>query len=120
MGLGIPAGGDAANSRADAFSRAERHSRRVRRLKILLPFLAVVMSAGFVAYSYVSTPASVAIQTEDSAFVEGKLVMNSPKLEGFTKDGRPYTVSATRAIQDLDAQDIISLDGIDAKMPVEM
>lgn len=118
-GLAIPAGGDAANSRADAFSQAERHSRRVRRLKIVLPFLAVVMSAGFVGYSYLSTPASVAIETEGSAFAEGKLVMNSPKLEGFTKDGRPYSVNATRAIQDFDAQDIINLDGIDAKMPVE-
>ena len=118
-GLAIPAGGDAANSRAAAFSRAERHSRRVRRLKILLPFLAVVMSAGFAGYSFVSTPASVAIQAEDSAFAEGKLVMNSPKLEGFTKDGRPYSVNATRAIQDFDKQDIINLDGIDAKMPVE-
>jgi lipopolysaccharide export system protein LptC len=45
--------------------------------------------------------------------------MDSPKLEGFTGDGRPYSVSATRATQDFDRQDIISLDGIDAKMPIE-
>lgn len=112
-------GGDAANARADAFSRAERHSRRVRRLKVALPLLAVVLAAGFVGYSFVSTPAPVSIQTEGSAFTEGKLVMNSPKLEGFTKDGRPYSVNASRAIQDFDKQDIINLDGIDAKMPVE-
>lgn len=112
-------GGDAANTRAEAFSRAERHSRRVRRLKVVLPLLAVVMVAGFVGYSFVSTPAAGPIQTEGSVFEEGKLVMNSPKLEGFTKDGRPYSVNATRAIQDFDKQDIINLDGIDAKMPVE-
>jgi lipopolysaccharide export system protein LptC len=115
----ISAAGDAGNSRAAAFSRAERHSRRVRRLKILLPLLAVVMSVGFIGYSFLSTPASVAVETEGSAFAEGKLVMDSPKLEGFTRDGRPYSVSAARATQDFDKQDIISLDGIDAKMPVE-
>ncbi len=112
-------GEGAANTRAEAFGRAERHSRRVRRLKVALPLLAVLLAAGFVGYSFVSTPPSVAIQTEGSAFAEGKLVMNSPKLEGFTDDGRPYSVNATRAIQDFDKQDIISLDGIDAKMPIE-
>jgi lipopolysaccharide export system protein LptC len=118
-GFAIPIGGDAANSRAEAFSRAEKHSRRVQRLKVVLPLIAVVLAVGFAGYSYLSTPAPVAIETEGSAFAEGKLVMNSPKLEGFTKDGRPYSVKATRAMQDYDKQDIINLDGIDAKMPVE-
>ena len=113
-------GGDAANTRAEAFGRAERHSRRVRRLKVVLPLLAVLMVVGFVGYSFVSTPAAGTIQTEGTVFEEGKLVMNSPKLEGFTKDGRPYSVNATRAVQDFDKQDIINLDGIDAKMPVEV
>ena len=78
-----------------------------------------LLAAGFAGYSFVSTPTPVAIETEGSAFTEGKLVMNSPKLEGFTEDGRPYSVNATRATQDFDKQDIISLDGIDAKMPIE-
>ena len=118
-GFAIPIGGDAANLRAEAFSHAEKHSRRVQRLKVVLPLIAVVLAVGFAGYSYLSTPAPVAIETEGSAFAEGKLVMNSPKLEGFTKDGRPYSVKATRAMQDYDKQDIINLDGIDAKMPVE-
>lgn len=110
---------DDASSRAKAFDRAERHSRRVRRLKVVMPLAALVITAGFVGYSYLATPAQVAIDTDASNLEDGKLVMNSPKLEGFTKDGRPYSVSATRATQDFDKQDIISLDGIDAKMPVE-
>ncbi|MDQ2705284.1 MAG: LPS export ABC transporter periplasmic protein LptC, partial [Pseudomonadota bacterium] len=115
----IPAGGGAADARAEAFSRAEKHSRRVRRLKIVLPSFALLLALGFAGYSFISTPAPVAIEMEGSTFAEGKLVMNSPKLEGFTKDGRPYSVNADRATQDYDKQDIISLDGIDAKMPVE-
>jgi len=119
-GFSIAAGDEAADSRADAFSRAERHSRRVRRLKIVLPTLAILMAGGFIGYSFMSTLGSMAIENEGTAFTEGKLVMDSPKLEGFTRDGRPYTVSASRATQDFDNQDIVNLDGIDAKMPVEL
>lgn len=111
--------GGGADARAEAFGRAERHSRRVRRLKVLLPALALLMTGGFIGYSYMATPTAVAVDAEGSAVAEGKLVMDSPKLEGFTKDGRPYSVNATRATQDFDKQDIIALDGIDAKMPVE-
>ncbi|MEW9837060.1 LPS export ABC transporter periplasmic protein LptC [Mesorhizobium marinum] len=118
-GFAIATGADAAGSRAAAFGRAERHSRRVRRLKVLLPALALLISGGFIAYGIAKKPASIAIDTEQSDVAEGKLVMDSPKLEGFTKDGRAYSVTATRATQDFDAQDIINLDGIDAKMPVE-
>jgi lipopolysaccharide export system protein LptC len=119
MDFAIAGEADASITRADAFSRAERHSRRVRRLKVVLPTLAVMMAAGFIGYSFVATPGSAAIDVGTPSLAEGKLVMDSPKLEGFTGDGRPYSVSATRATQDFDRQDIISLDGIDAKMPIE-
>ncbi len=106
-------------SRAAAFSRAARHSRRVRVLKFLLPVATVAIAVAFVGYSFMATPVQTAVKSEDAAFTEGKLVMNSPKLEGFTKDGRPYTVIANKATQDVNAQDTINLDGIDARMPVE-
>ncbi len=111
-------GGDAL-SRADAFGRAERHSRRVRWLKLALPLAAAAMATGFVGYSFLASPAAVSVEAEGAVFTEGKLVMASPKLEGFTKDGRPYSVIAARAVQDFELQDIINLEGIDAKMPVE-
>ncbi len=45
--------------------------------------------------------------------------MANPKLEGFTKDGRPYSMLAGRAVQDFEQQGVINLEGIDAKMPVD-
>jgi lipopolysaccharide export system protein LptC len=45
--------------------------------------------------------------------------MANPKLEGVTKGGRPYLMTADRAIQSFDNESIIDLEGIDAKMPVE-
>src|SRR5690606_2085568 len=89
-----PEQGGVSASRLAAFGRAERHSRRVRRLKVLLPALALAMMAGFAVYSFVATPGSAAIETKGPALAEGKLVMDSPKLEGFMKDGRAYSVSA--------------------------
>lgn len=108
-------------ARAAAFGRAERHSRRVRRLKLVLPFLAVALAGVFAAFylSNRSAPVEVA-SVDDQAFSEGKLVMSNPKLEGFTKDGRPYSMTAMRAVQETGMQGLITLEDIDARMPVDI
>ena len=118
-GFAIPAAGSAARDRVEAFGRAERHSRRVRRLKILLPTAAVAIAAAFIGNSYVLVPAKVDVDLEGAAISEGKLVMANPKLEGFTAGNRPYSMTAVRATQDFDTQGIVDLEGISARMPVE-
>lgn len=102
-----------------AFVTAQRHSRLVRALKIVVPAAALLMAGAFVAATYVLTPAKVNIDTDGSAYVDGKLVMANPKLEGFTKDNRPYSMTAVRAIQDLGSQSVIELEEISARMPVD-
>ena len=77
------------------------------------------MAATFILYSYLSTPGATPVTMEGAAFAAGKLVMASPKLEGFTKDGRAYVMTAVRAIQNFDQQGAIDLEGIDARMPVD-
>ncbi len=106
-------------SRAEAFRVAEKHSRRVRRLKVLLPGMAVLMTGGLLAYSLLTIPDQVAITPSGPSPAEGKLVMDAPRLEGFTGDGRAYSVDAARAIQDYNQQDLVDLEGIDARMPIE-
>lgn len=103
---------------ADAFALAERHSRRVRVLKIAFPVAAAVLAIGFAAFSYLQSPADVAVDTTESAFVDGKLVMAMPQLEGVTKDNRPYEMLAQRAIQELSKPGVIKLDAISAKLPL--
>ena len=105
-------------ARGDAFGRAQRHSRRVRILKFAIPLLAVVIAIGFPVYSYLAAPISVAVQAEGTAFSNGKLVMANPKLNGFTKQKQPYSMTALRAIQDVTKQGIIELEGINAKVPI--
>jgi lipopolysaccharide export system protein LptC len=107
-----------AGSRGDAFDLAQRHSRRVRVLKFAVPLLAAVIAIAFPVYSYLAAPVSISVQAEGSAFADGKLVMANPKLNGFTKQKLPYSLTATRATQDVGQQAVIDLEGINAKLPV--
>ena len=100
------------------FRRAGRHSRRVRALKIWLPGLAVAGVAGFIGWSYISAPDTAGISVQGAAVSDGKLVMANPKLDGFTRDNLPYSMTAARAIQDLKETGVILLEDIDAKVPL--
>lgn len=105
-------------TRGDAFDRAQRHSRRVRVLKFAVPVAAALIAVAFPIYSYLAAPVAVKVQAEGTAFSNGKLVMANPKLNGFTKQKQPYSMTALRAIQDVSTQGIIELEGIDAKVPI--
>lgn len=105
-------------ARQAAFRRAVSHSRRVRVLKLALPAAAVAIAAGFIGYSYISVPGSVSFDVSESAYSDGKLVMAHPRLDGFTKENRPYSMSATRALQHTDNTAVVELEGIDAKVPI--
>jgi lipopolysaccharide export system protein LptC len=117
-GKGVPAA-EAHRASREAFARAQRHSRTVRVLKSALPLLAAAMGLGFLGYSYVMTPGSIAVKADGSAISDGKLVMANPKLDGFTKDNRPYSMTALRAIQDFQNEGIVLLEGISAKLPID-
>jgi lipopolysaccharide export system protein LptC len=76
------------------------------------------MALLFGGYMWNSSPLTLAV-SGDSSFTEGKLVMANPKLEGFAKNGRPYLMTAVRAVQNFEQQNVIVLEGINAKMPVD-
>src|SRR5690606_26344904 len=79
---------------------------------------AVLGVIGFVGWSYLSVPFIEGVAVEGAAITDGKLVMNNPKMDGFTKDNLPYTMTAARAIQDLTNTSVIKLEDIDAKVPI--
>ena len=103
-----------------AFAEARRHSGRVRLLKVALPAAALLMIAGFAAKSWLSAPTGLPIDLRALAIEDGRLVMTDPRLDGLTgRDGRPYSMTATRAVQDLGMSARIDLEGIDARLPVD-
>ncbi|MBL8580952.1 MAG: LPS export ABC transporter periplasmic protein LptC [Rhizobiaceae bacterium] len=113
------AGGSSGRDRTEAFAHAQRHSRKVRLLKFVLPLLAVVIALGFLGYTYVVSPREVVMQIEAQSVEDGKIVMANPKLSGVTKDDRPYSMTALRAIQDFSRQTVIELEKIDARLPFD-
>lgn len=104
---------------AGDFLNAERHSRRVRALKFALPVLGVAIAAGFVIFFYLAAPPKVSVDVAGTAVRDGKLVMANPKLDGFTDENLPYSMTAARAVQDLAQTGIIALEQINAKLPVD-
>lgn len=117
-----PAQADAPRARRveRAFSDARRHSRRVRLLKRALPVAALLMIVAFAGRSWLWTPQALPIDLGTLAIENGRLVMTDPRLDGLTgRDGRPYSMTATRAVQDIGMSGRIDLEGIDARLPVD-
>ncbi|MBL4696691.1 MAG: LPS export ABC transporter periplasmic protein LptC [Rhizobiaceae bacterium] len=101
------------------FERALRHSGKVRRLKVILPIIAIVVVLGFVgaiALRSVSLP-NISIGSLDLS--DGKLVMKNPKLNGVDGKQRPYNLVAEKAIQDLSKPGEIELESIIARLPMD-
>ncbi|OJF90523.1 LPS export ABC transporter periplasmic protein LptC [Pararhizobium antarcticum] len=103
---------------ADAYDQATRHSRRVTRMKIVLPLVAFVIAAIFVVVSVIGAYLPDELQIENATIENGKIVMQNPAISGRNKQGISYSMKAERALQDIANPDIITLKKIHAEMPV--
>lgn len=111
-----PAGG---RDRNRAYRAARTHSGLVRAAKLALPTIAVLVAIVSVGYVWLSNVApDVNVDLSGASIRDGKLVMANPKLDGFTAEGKPYSVRAARAIQDLTGGKAIDLERIQAVMPM--
>ncbi|PWL19329.1 LPS export ABC transporter periplasmic protein LptC [Falsochrobactrum shanghaiense] len=108
----------ASEKAAALFKAAQRHSVRVRVLKTALPVAAVAVAAVFSWYTFLATPAAPVKVEVNTGGESGKLVMTSPQLNGYTKDNRPYSMVAAKAVQDAKNSGVITLEGISAQLPV--
>lgn len=94
---------------------ADRHSRRVRRLKILVPTVAVVLAVGIAGFVWVQSRLLGGLDVKTVLFSKDGLTMVEPHLSGHAK-GRAYDVSAVRAFQNIQNPRIIGLEGIDGRI----
>ncbi|HEV2575298.1 LPS export ABC transporter periplasmic protein LptC [Methylocella sp. CPCC 101449] len=104
--------------RAQAFVKADRHSRRVRRLRRLIivgSSIAIVAFLGALIFNpFRDLPGNVSI---GQATLNGtKVTMELPKLSGFRPDGRPYEVRAKSGVQDVRTPKVIELNEIEARI----
>jgi lipopolysaccharide export system protein LptC len=101
------------------FRTAARHSRLVRFLRFAIPALIVaiaillLVAAFFNPFKLITTfpidPGKVSLSGT-------KIIMELPRLTGYTTDSRPYEMIARTAAQDLTRPDILELKDIDAKV----
>ncbi|WP_246659157.1 LPS export ABC transporter periplasmic protein LptC [Rhizobium sp. FY34] len=102
----------------DAYKAALAHSRHVRRLRIMLPVAAAVISAIFIAVSFVRAYLPENITIQSAKIEDGKIVMESPAIAGRNDKGMSYSMTATRALQDLLNPNMITLENVKAAMPL--
>src|SRR6478735_6768714 len=94
-----------------AFRAAVRHSRHVRLLRIAVPLSVAVLLVGGVAFTALVKPLRVLSSANvdvGSLVVSGtKIMMQQPRLAGFTRDNRRYNMIAQAAAQDLTKPDVV-------------
>ena len=101
------------------FARARRHSRRVRLLKIGVPIAAAALLLVFAVWAWWSTRDGFVAEITGAAVEDGKLVMTDARLNGFTRENLPYSLSAERAVRGIGGADLVELEQIEADVPLD-
>jgi lipopolysaccharide export system protein LptC len=100
------------------FRAAARHSRLVRFLRFIIPagivaIISILLVATF--FNPFRLIAAFPIDPGKISLSGTKIVMELPRLNGFTADSRPYEITARAAAQDLTKPDILELKDVSAR-----
>lgn len=101
--------------RARVRERAARHSRRVRRLRLVVPLAGGILALGLLVLAAMPTILSVA-GLEGVEITADGLVMNNPRLSGHLDADRRYSVEARRAVQSILDPSELKLEAIVAEL----
>lgn len=95
--------------------QAQKHSRRVRWLRIVLPAVAgtgMLLVALFLLFDPLRVYRQLPVQFSNLSIDGNRITMEAPRLTGFTRDKKPYNVTAVSAVQDLTQPNIVELHDI--------
>jgi lipopolysaccharide export system protein LptC len=98
-----------------AFRVARRHSRLVRIMRVGIPACLLMAAAAFGVFHWLDPMrvlAKLPVGTDGVVLSGTKIIMRQPRLNGYTKDERPYLVTARSAAKDLTNPDMLELDDI--------
>jgi lipopolysaccharide export system protein LptC len=104
----------------EAFRTAQRHSRLVRTLRIVLPTLAAAgillfwASVHFIPSDLAGLVSKAGIDVKSNS-----VVMDAPHISGFEGTRRAYEVKAARAVQSLDDPKVLTFEKINAHIGLE-
>src|SRR5690606_16519991 len=102
----------------DAYQAALAHSVRVRKLRVWLPISAAVISLVFIAVSVARAYLPENLSVENATIENGKIVMERPAMAGRNDDGVSYSMTASRALQDIQNPNMITLENVKAAVPI--
>jgi lipopolysaccharide export system protein LptC len=112
--------GDARGDIDQVYRRAQRHSRRVRLLRVAMLAGVVVVLLSVVIVNYMPLGGLRLPGELGKLVIRGnKITMQRPRLAGYTKDSRAYEFTATTASQDIRRPDILELQQIRAKVEMQ-
>ena len=100
------------------FERARRHSRIVSLLKVGLPAGGALTIVAIVSVLLFAGSHLPSINIGRTKIEDGKLVMDNPQINGTDANRRPYKLTARRAVQDADHPTHITLEEINARLPM--
>lgn len=107
--------------RDSAFPDAMRHTARVARLRRLILWGAggtvAIVGLGLLVSSVRLLP--IDLNLARVALKGTRIVLESPKLVGYRKDGRPYEIRARVGVQDITRPDLFDLDGLDVRVETQ-
>jgi lipopolysaccharide export system protein LptC len=104
-----------------AFRAAQRHSRFVRALRVIVLGGIAVVLLGVMVANYMPAVGPIRLPGElGKLVIKGtKITMQAPKLTGYTSDSRPYEFTAETAAQDINKPDLVELQHLHARLQME-
>jgi lipopolysaccharide export system protein LptC len=118
---GIPYVGGGSD-RERVFRAATRHSRMVRFFRRAIPVSLIVILLSIAAAAYFQPLRMIYKLPLDAGrlVVSGtKITMEAPHLAGFTRDGRPYDLTARAAAQDITNPGVLELKDVRAHVAMQ-
>jgi lipopolysaccharide export system protein LptC len=112
---------DEGNDRERVFRAAMRHSRMVRIFRGAIPvsLIGILASIAAIAFFKPQRLINASIDPGKVVLSGSKINMEAPKLGGFTRDGRPYELTASAAAQDLTNPTLLELKDVHAKLTMQ-
>lgn len=112
---------DEGTDRERVFRAAMRHSRMVRIFRGAIPVSLIGILASIAAIAYFKPQRFINASIDPGKVVlsGSKINMEAPKLGGFTRDGRPYELTASAAAQDITNPTVLELKDVHAKVTMQ-
>lgn len=85
------------------------YSRRIQRLRFILPLIALVIAAVVFSWSFIDSDKLLPSPQTDSAQKPAQSALVAPNFQSIDDKGRPFSITATEAIQDKTNADIVYL-----------